>query len=189
MRKRSDFGPLSINRTLTLTTPWRRSTLLHQSGSTLADFFERPFEATKLLRTQFREHSRHLPGMFSEGGNNESLAPRGEGDNPNAPVYSALDSADQAFREETVDSDTDRAIEERKQAEFYLADGQRIAHTGSWAFTPAGFEYWSAEVLRPPDVLGRFRYLMAWHPRMNTDASHVWLRKVIRGAGKGLLAG
>jgi DNA-binding transcriptional LysR family regulator len=45
------------------------------------------------------------------------------------------------------------------------------------------------KVLRPPDVLGRFRYLMAWHPRMNTDASHLWLRKVIREAGTGLLAG
>src|SRR5712671_4597609 len=37
-------------------------------------------------------------------------------------------------------------IEERKQAEFYLAEGQRIAHTGSWAFTPAGFEHWSSEL-------------------------------------------
>ena len=37
-------------------------------------------------------------------------------------------------------------IEERKQAEFYLAEGQRIAHTGSWAFTTAGFEYWSPEL-------------------------------------------
>jgi len=33
-------------------------------------------------------------------------------------------------------------IDERKQAEFYLAEGQRLAHTGSWTFTPAGFEYW-----------------------------------------------
>jgi hypothetical protein len=37
-------------------------------------------------------------------------------------------------------------IEERKQAEFYLAEGQRLAHMGSWAFTPAGFEYWSSEL-------------------------------------------
>ena len=36
--------------------------------------------------------------------------------------------------------------EERKQAEFYLAEGQRLAHTGSWAFTAAGFEYWSSEL-------------------------------------------
>jgi formate hydrogenlyase transcriptional activator len=37
-------------------------------------------------------------------------------------------------------------IEERKQAEFYLAEGQRLAHTGSWAFSPAGFHYWSPEL-------------------------------------------
>jgi PAS domain S-box-containing protein len=31
-------------------------------------------------------------------------------------------------------------------AEFYLAEGQRLAHMGSWAFTAAGFEYWSSEL-------------------------------------------
>src|ERR1700719_2120872 len=39
-------------------------------------------------------------------------------------------------------------IEEHKQADFYLAEGQRLAHTGSWAFTPAGFEYWSSELFQ-----------------------------------------
>ena len=39
-------------------------------------------------------------------------------------------------------------IEERKQAEFYLAEGQRLAHTGSWAFNSAGFDYWSSELFR-----------------------------------------
>src|SRR5258706_5064511 len=39
-------------------------------------------------------------------------------------------------------------IEERKQAEFYLADGQRLARTGSWAFNAAGFDYWSPELFR-----------------------------------------
>src|SRR6195256_2038686 len=37
-------------------------------------------------------------------------------------------------------------IDERKQAEFYLAEAQRLAHTGSWTFTPAGFEHWSPEL-------------------------------------------
>src|SRR5258708_28054597 len=37
-------------------------------------------------------------------------------------------------------------IEERKQAEFYLAEGERLAHTGSWAFNPAGFHHWSPEL-------------------------------------------
>src|SRR6476661_1572085 len=37
-------------------------------------------------------------------------------------------------------------IEERKQAEFYLAEGERLAHTGSWAFNSAGFKHWSPEL-------------------------------------------
>src|SRR5947209_8974221 len=37
-------------------------------------------------------------------------------------------------------------IEERKQAEFYLAEGQRLAHTGSWAFNHAGFQYWTPQL-------------------------------------------
>jgi PAS domain S-box-containing protein len=37
-------------------------------------------------------------------------------------------------------------IEERKQAEFYLAEGQRLAHMGSWAFGASGFESWSSEL-------------------------------------------
>src|ERR1700722_20015563 len=39
---------------------------------------------------------------------------------------------------------TNLDIEESKQAELYLAEGQRLAHTGSWAFNAAGFEYWSS---------------------------------------------
>jgi PAS domain S-box-containing protein len=39
-------------------------------------------------------------------------------------------------------------IEERKQAEFYLAEGQRLAHTGSWAFNAAGFAHWSSELFK-----------------------------------------
>ena len=37
-------------------------------------------------------------------------------------------------------------IEELKQAEFYLAEAQRLAHTGSWAFDATGFQYWSPEL-------------------------------------------
>jgi formate hydrogenlyase transcriptional activator len=39
-------------------------------------------------------------------------------------------------------------INERRQAELFLAEGQRLAHTGSWAFNAEGFDYWSAELLR-----------------------------------------
>jgi PAS domain S-box-containing protein len=39
-------------------------------------------------------------------------------------------------------------VEELKQAEFYLAEAQRLAHTGSWAFDATGFEYWSPELFQ-----------------------------------------
>ena len=31
-------------------------------------------------------------------------------------------------------------------ADFYLAEGQRLAHMGSWAFDAAGFKHWSPEL-------------------------------------------
>jgi formate hydrogenlyase transcriptional activator len=46
-------------------------------------------------------------------------------------------------------------IDDRKRAEqalqrtgFYLNEGQRLAHMGSWAFNTAGFAYWSPELFR-----------------------------------------
>jgi formate hydrogenlyase transcriptional activator len=61
-------------------------------------------------------------------------------------------------------------IEERKQAEFYLAEAQRLAHAGSWVFNAAGFQHWSPELLaihgmdphRPPPSLAE--YLALVHP-------------------------
>jgi DNA-binding transcriptional LysR family regulator len=50
----------------------------------------------------------------------------------------------------------------------------------------AGFESKNPalKILKPPEVLGRFSYLMAWHPRMNTDAAHLWMRRAIRETAK-----
>src|SRR6267142_3530575 len=57
-----------------------------------------------------------------------------------------------------------------KLAEFHLAEGQRLAHMGSWAFDPDGFYYWSPELFRmhgldpaskPPGVQ---EYLNRVHP-------------------------
>jgi PAS domain S-box-containing protein len=36
----------------------------------------------------------------------------------------------------------------RKQAEFFLAEGQRLSHMGTWAFNAGGFDYWSTELFR-----------------------------------------
>jgi PAS domain S-box-containing protein len=39
-------------------------------------------------------------------------------------------------------------VDQRLQAEFYLGQGQRLAHLGSWAFNASGFEHWSPELFR-----------------------------------------
>jgi PAS domain S-box-containing protein len=44
--------------------------------------------------------------------------------------------------------DRKRAEEELRRNEYYLAEGQRLAHTGSWVFGPAGFDHWSPELFR-----------------------------------------
>src|ERR1700722_18567783 len=33
------------------------------------------------------------------------------------------------------------STQELQRSEFYLAEGQRLTHMGSWAFDPAGFDY------------------------------------------------
>jgi PAS domain S-box-containing protein len=45
-------------------------------------------------------------------------------------------------------TDRKRAEEALQRSQFYLSEGQRIAHTGSWAFNAAGFDYWSSELFR-----------------------------------------
>ena len=63
-----------------------------------------------------------------------------------------------------------RNAEELQRSEFYLGEGQRLAHMGSWAFDPDGFYYWSPELFRmhgldpagnPPKVQ---EYLDLVHP-------------------------
>jgi PAS domain S-box-containing protein len=61
-------------------------------------------------------------------------------------------------------------IEERRRTEFYLAEGQRLAHTGSWSFDASGFGYWSPELfeihgLKPGDKAPTTpEYLALVHP-------------------------
>jgi PAS domain S-box-containing protein len=57
---------------------------------------------------------------------------------------SSIDIEDRKRAEEQLR----RSTEELQRSEFYLAEGQRLAHMGSWAFDPARFEYWSSELFR-----------------------------------------
>jgi DNA-binding transcriptional LysR family regulator len=38
-------------------------------------------------------------------------------------------------------------------------------------------------ILKPPPEVVGFRYVMTWHPRLNTDAAHAWLRTTMRRIG------
>lgn len=44
------------------------------------------------------------------------------------------------------------------------------------------------KILEAPKMFGSFEYLMAWHPRMNSDAAHGWLRAVVRETGNQMVA-
>jgi PAS domain S-box-containing protein len=57
---------------------------------------------------------------------------------------SSIDIEDRKRAEEQLR----RSTLELQRSEFYLAEGQRLAHMGSWAFNPAGFDYWSPELFR-----------------------------------------
>jgi DNA-binding transcriptional LysR family regulator len=77
---------------------------------------------------------------------------------------------------------------------YYSAAIRCLPETALLATVPARMAHFEShnpqlKVLRPRDVLGPFRYLMTWNPRMNTDAAHLWLRKAFRDAAKVLLAG
>jgi len=61
-------------------------------------------------------------------------------------------------------------IEKLKQVEFYLAEGQRLAHMGCWALNANGFEHWSAALFaihglapadKPPSI---DEYMALVHP-------------------------
>jgi PAS domain S-box-containing protein len=63
-----------------------------------------------------------------------------------------------------------RNATELQRSQFYLAEGQRLGHIGSWAFDPDGFDYWSPELFRmhgldpaskPPSLQ---EYLSFLHP-------------------------
>ena len=80
---------------------------------------------------------------------------------------SSLDIHERKTAEEQLRRNTHRL----QRNEFYLAEGQRLGHLGSWAFDAGGFDYWSPELFRmhgldpaskPPSVQ---EYLGLVHPQ------------------------
>lgn len=40
------------------------------------------------------------------------------------------------------------------------------------------------KLIKPPPEIAGFGYVMTWHPRLNTDAAHTWLRATMQRIGK-----
>lgn len=71
---------------------------------------------------------------------------------------------------------------------YFTAAIRSVAKTNLIATVPkrlAEMEKHNREIkiLKPPAEMSGFRYMMIWHPRVNTDAAHAWLRASIRQVG------
>lgn len=87
--------------------------------------------------------------------------------------HPAKDGSDQVIRwyvTATDIHDLKHAEQALQRTQFYLSEGQRLAHMGSWAFSAAGFDFWSSELFKvhgldpsgkPPSVE---KYLSLVHP-------------------------
>jgi formate hydrogenlyase transcriptional activator len=80
-----------------------------------------------------------------------------------------IDRANQLFEARLPTTLERIRVEDGKQAEFYLAEAQRLGHTGSWAFNGNGFIHWSSELfaihgLAPGKVPSVSEYLALVHP-------------------------
>ena len=74
---------------------------------------------------------------------------------------------------------------------YFSAAIRSVAGTQLIATVPKRIADYAAEnralkVLKPPLELSGFKYLMAWHPRVNSDAAHGWLRATLREIGRAL---
>jgi PAS domain S-box-containing protein len=88
----------------------------------------------------------------------------------NPPASKKTTMATKRPEEPLQERATDREVSLSRQAEFYLAEAQRLAHTGSWAFTADGFTHWSPELFaihglepgrKPPSIP---EYMALVHP-------------------------
>jgi PAS domain S-box-containing protein len=79
----------------------------------------------------------------------------------------------------TAEEQRRRNAQALQRSEFYLAEGQRLGHMGSWAFDPDGFYYWSPELFRmhgldpagkPPSLQ---EYLDCLHPQDSESMADV----------------
>src|SRR5580692_2694284 len=102
----------------------------------------------------------------------------------------------------TAEEQLRRNAKELQRSEFYLAEGQRLGHMGSWAFDPDGFYYWSPELFRmhgldpagKPPSLQEYLELVHRHDRepmaelingiLANDSSFDTIKRIVRPNGE-----
>jgi DNA-binding transcriptional LysR family regulator len=72
---------------------------------------------------------------------------------------------------------------------YFVAAIEAVAGTKLIATVPRRFALLCAKdkrlgLLSPPNIFQPFKYVMIWHPRVNTDAAHIWLRRTVQNLGK-----
>jgi PAS domain S-box-containing protein len=111
---------------------------------------------------------------------------------------SSLDIDKRKTTEEQLRRNTDAL----RRSEFYLAEGQRLGHMGSWAFDRDGFYYWSPELFRmhgldpagKPPNLQQYLELVHRHDRehmaelingiLASDSSFDTIKRIVRPNGE-----
>jgi len=100
----------------------------------------------------------------------------------NVPLRDEVGNIIKWYGTSTDITDRKHAEEALRRSEAYLAEGQRLSHTGSWTWNPAGADrnYWSEEMFRifgfelregPPPLE---RFLQRIHPEDRDRATKGW---------------
>ncbi len=69
------------------------------------------------------------------------------------------------------------------EAAVRCVEGTKFIATVPRKFVEGMTQMPAIRILKAPPEVGGFRYVMTWHPRVNTDAAHVWLRSTMREVG------
>ena len=74
---------------------------------------------------------------------------------------------------------------------FFSVAMQNVAGTELIATVPRRHAEYEArnpalKILKAPKLMSGFKYLMTWHPRMNSDAAHAWLRSQVQQVGEAM---
>lgn len=69
------------------------------------------------------------------------------------------------------------------EAAVRCVEGTKFIATVPRKFVEGMAENPTIKILKAPPEVGGFRYVMTWHPRVNTDAAHAWLRATMREVG------